>query len=108
MASKGKREFVFDPENGGGRRRRIKQVSRLEMLALEQKSKHDHRRELEKDFEEELRIDCDSRRPLGVREELYQEDSDSQLLQKMDDCRHPDLNTIHHNTLADLLKQKGQ
>jgi len=28
----GKNEFVFDPENGGGRRRRIKKVSRIELL----------------------------------------------------------------------------
>jgi len=27
-----KNEFVFDPENGGGRRRRIKKVSRMEMI----------------------------------------------------------------------------
>lgn len=27
-----KNKFVFDPENGGGRRRRIKKVSRIEML----------------------------------------------------------------------------
>lgn len=27
-------EFVFDPENGGGRRRRTKKVSRLELLKL--------------------------------------------------------------------------
>jgi hypothetical protein len=28
----GKNKFVFDPENGGGRRRRIKKVSRIQML----------------------------------------------------------------------------
>jgi hypothetical protein len=31
---KGRNEFVFDPENGGGRRRRNKRVSRLELLNL--------------------------------------------------------------------------
>jgi hypothetical protein len=29
---RGKNEFVFDPENGGGRRRRIKKLSRIELL----------------------------------------------------------------------------
>jgi hypothetical protein len=29
LLKKGKNEFIFDPENGGGRRRRIKKVSRL-------------------------------------------------------------------------------
>jgi hypothetical protein len=29
-----KNEFVFDPENGGGRRRRTKKVSRIELLKL--------------------------------------------------------------------------
>jgi len=28
-------EFVFDPENGGGRRRRNKKVSRVELFNLE-------------------------------------------------------------------------
>ena len=32
LLKKGKNEFIFDPENGGGRRRRIKKVSRLELL----------------------------------------------------------------------------
>jgi hypothetical protein len=32
IASKGKGEFRFDPENGGGRRRRIKAVSRFEII----------------------------------------------------------------------------
>jgi len=31
----GPNKFVFDPENGGGRRRRIKKVSRIEMLQYE-------------------------------------------------------------------------
>ncbi len=30
-----KNKFVFDPENGGGRRRRIKKVSRIEMIEAE-------------------------------------------------------------------------
>jgi hypothetical protein len=33
VASKGQGEFLFDPENGGGRRRRIKTVSRFEMIS---------------------------------------------------------------------------
>lgn len=32
IASRGKGEFHFDPENGGGRRRRIKTVSRFEVI----------------------------------------------------------------------------
>jgi hypothetical protein len=32
----GKNKFIFDPENGGGRRRKIKKVSRLELLAQEE------------------------------------------------------------------------
>lgn len=32
LKEKGKNEFVFDPENGGGRRRRIKKLSRIEFL----------------------------------------------------------------------------
>lgn len=35
LQKRGKNEFKFDPENGGGRRRRIKKLSRLEMLAYE-------------------------------------------------------------------------
>ena len=35
LMKRGKNQFVFDPENGGGRRRRIKKLSRLEMLGLE-------------------------------------------------------------------------
>lgn len=35
LMKRGKNEFIFDPENGGGRRRRIKKLSRLEMLAYE-------------------------------------------------------------------------
>ncbi len=30
----GKNEFKYDPENGGGRRRRNKKVSRIELLNL--------------------------------------------------------------------------
>jgi hypothetical protein len=30
-----KNKFVFDPENGGGRRRRIKKVSRIDMMVAE-------------------------------------------------------------------------
>jgi hypothetical protein len=30
----GRNEFIFDPENGGGRRRRNKRVSRIEVLGL--------------------------------------------------------------------------
>lgn len=33
LEERGKNKFIFDPENGGGRRRRIKQVSRLGCLA---------------------------------------------------------------------------
>jgi hypothetical protein len=33
-------EFIFDPENGGGRRRRNKKVSRVELFNLEQRIKH--------------------------------------------------------------------
>ena len=33
----GKNKFVYDPENGGGRRRRIKKVSRIEMIQAEEK-----------------------------------------------------------------------
>lgn len=33
LLKRGKNEFIFDPENGGGRRRRIKKLSRIEMLA---------------------------------------------------------------------------
>lgn len=32
LLKRGKNEFIFDPENGGGRRRRIKKLSRLEMI----------------------------------------------------------------------------
>jgi len=36
ISEKGKNEFVFDPENGGGRRRRVKKISRIEMLQKEE------------------------------------------------------------------------
>jgi hypothetical protein len=32
----GPNKFVYDPENGGGRRRRIKKVSRIEMIREEE------------------------------------------------------------------------
>lgn len=35
LMKRGKNQFVFDPENGGGRRRRIKKLSRLELLGYE-------------------------------------------------------------------------
>ena len=34
LRMRGRNEFVFDPENGGGRRRRNKKVSRVELLNL--------------------------------------------------------------------------
>ena len=34
MRLRNKNEFVYDPENGGGRRRRTKKVSRIEILNL--------------------------------------------------------------------------
>lgn len=37
LLKRGKNEFVFDPENGGGRRRRIKKISRLDMIELQDK-----------------------------------------------------------------------
>lgn len=45
-------------------------------------------------------------RPLGVSESLYQDSSDALLLEKMDDCRNPDLNTISHETMAKLINNK--
>lgn len=33
-----KNEFVYDPENGGGRRRRNNKVSRVELLNLQRNS----------------------------------------------------------------------
>jgi hypothetical protein len=33
---KPKNDFKFDPENGGGRRRRVKNVSRIDMLLNEE------------------------------------------------------------------------
>ena len=36
LLKKGKNEFIFDPENGGGRRRRVKKVSRLELLGYQE------------------------------------------------------------------------
>ena len=41
-------------------------------------------------------------RPLNVSESLYQVDSDALLLQKQEDCRHPDLNTISPEELASM------
>jgi hypothetical protein len=32
LVEKKKNKFVFDPENGGGRTRRVKKVSRIEMM----------------------------------------------------------------------------
>ena len=45
-------------------------------------------------------------RPLGVLETFYQESSDALLLEKMTDCRNPDLNTIDHGTMAELIKSQ--
>ena len=36
LRMRGRNEFVFDPENGGGRRRRNKKMSRIELLNLDQ------------------------------------------------------------------------
>lgn len=38
LRMRGRNEFVFDPENGGGRRRRNKKVSRIELLNLDKPS----------------------------------------------------------------------
>jgi hypothetical protein len=39
VANMEKNKFVFDPENGGGRRRRVKNVSRIEMIKDNKKQK---------------------------------------------------------------------
>jgi hypothetical protein len=36
ISQAGKNEFIFDPENGGGRRRRMKKISRIEMMQKEE------------------------------------------------------------------------
>jgi hypothetical protein len=38
-----------------------------------------------------------------IEESLYSQDASPILLSKLDDCRHPDLNSIDHNTLANIL-----
>lgn len=35
LKKQAREEFKFDPENGGGRRRRVKKVSRIEMIMAE-------------------------------------------------------------------------
>lgn len=80
IANKGKGEFKFDPENGGGRRKRIKKISRIEMLQAEEANQQANNR-LNGDFDEDFDDDNDMMnscvnldemlRPLGVCETLY-------------------------------------
>ena len=48
------------------------------------------------------------KRPFYIDESLYSFDASPTLLQKLDDCRHPDLNSIDNNTLANLFKTSSQ
>ena len=47
-----------------------------------------------------------TKRPFLVNETLYAEDCAPKLLEKLDDCKHPDLNSIDHSTLASLIESK--
>jgi predicted sulfurtransferase len=44
---------------------------------------------------------------LGVDECLYQETSDALFLEKLVDCRFPDINTISHETMEKLLTENS-
>jgi len=65
IQEKGKGEFKFDPENGGGRRRRIKKLSRIQMLDEEMEEDETPNTAVCVKFENF------AQRPLGVNESLY-------------------------------------
>lgn len=44
-------------------------------------------------------------RPFGVLEKFYAENSDSSVLRLMEDCRNPELNTISHQTMANMIEE---
>lgn len=54
-------------------------------------------------------MDCDDNditmRPFNVQELLYTEDSEASKLEKLEDCRNPELNSIDPTTLVQLLSQ---
>ena len=95
---------MFDPENGGGRRRRVKKISRLPLLQQE-----DHPESVSKistyPTADTLAKEPEQTggRPFRVCETLYAEDSSATVLERLDDCRHPDLNSIDPTTLAQLV-----
>lgn len=45
-------------------------------------------------------------RPLNVDESLYTEDSEALLLERLSDCRNPELNSISPSTLNELLNSQ--
>jgi hypothetical protein len=62
-----KNKFVFDPENGGGRRRRVKNVSRIEMIK-------DSKKQIPVTHEPLLDLNS---RPFNIHSDLYKEDSEA-------------------------------
>lgn len=69
----------------------------------EKQNKSEHMNQIKaKSHSAEMQIQ--SSRPFNICETLYANDSDAKLLTKMEDCRHPDLNTIHHSQMAELLQ----
>ena len=109
LLKKGKNEFIFDPENGGGRRRRVKKVSRLELLGYNQDCEQENQNLTLNHYNSEPAHNhfcTTSQRPLGVSESLYQPDAQAKLIPVIDDGRHPDLNAISYQTMSQLLTKK--
>jgi hypothetical protein len=103
-----KNEFVFDPENGGGRRRRTKKVSRIELLKLssnfQSSSAPKEKSEDVSDSEEEAQVQKDSQplstMPMGVNPNLYRAEFEAKALTIIEEPRNPGKNSITPDTLA--------
>jgi hypothetical protein len=96
-------EYVYDPENGGGRRRRTKKVSRLELLKLNTEPAHSVPHMTIVPQSAFARYEPMSSMPLGVKESLYSVESQATALKLVEEPRDPSKNTISHETLANFL-----
>ena len=98
-------EFVFDPENGGGRRRRTKKVSRLELLKLNSvEPAHAVPHKTMVPQSAFAKYEPLSNMPLGVRESLYCFEGLPRVLKLLEEPRDPSKNTISAETLAEFLQ----
>ena len=102
--------FIFDPENGGGRRRRVKNISRIDYF-LNQPSQH-HKIQIKfkapvlpKPLQAEI---LNSNCPMNIDPSNYSFDGAARLLEKLEDPRNQGKNSISPDTLANFLSTADQ